>query len=114
MTPVAGRLSDMYGKKKMLLLIVGIYTIGISTAEVSINFTVMIIARIMQGIGASMFPTAFGIMFPSSQGIPWSLMEARQCDDRVTMIFFFVNFIFLYRRTSNIQNHRYCMIEQHN
>lgn len=62
MTPVAGRLSDMYGKKKMLLIIVGIYTIGISTAAVSTNFTVMIIARIMQGIGASMFPIAFGII----------------------------------------------------
>jgi MFS family permease len=62
MTPVAGRLSDMYGKKKMLLLIVGIYTIGITTAAVSSNFTVMIIARIMQGIGASMFPIAFGII----------------------------------------------------
>jgi MFS family permease len=37
MTPVAGRLSDMYGKKKMLLLIVGIYTIGISTAAISTN-----------------------------------------------------------------------------
>jgi MFS family permease len=62
MTPVAGRLSDMYSTKKMLLIIVGIYTIGISTAAVSTNFTVMIIARIMQGIGASMFPIAFGII----------------------------------------------------
>jgi NAD(P)-dependent dehydrogenase (short-subunit alcohol dehydrogenase family) len=33
---------------------------------------------------------------PSSPGISWSLMEARRCDDGVTMIFFFVNFIFLY------------------
>jgi MFS family permease len=32
MTHIAGRLSDMYGKKKMLLIIVGIYTIGISVA----------------------------------------------------------------------------------
>ena len=31
MTPVAGRLSEYYGKKKMLLIIVGIYSIGIST-----------------------------------------------------------------------------------
>ena len=62
MTPVSGRLSDMYGKKKMLLIIVGIYTIGIFTAAISTNFTVMIIARIMQGIGASMFPIAFGII----------------------------------------------------
>jgi MFS family permease len=52
----------MYGKKKMLLLTVGIYTIGISTAAISTNFTVMIIARIMQGIGASMFLIAFGII----------------------------------------------------
>jgi MFS family permease len=62
MTPIAGRLSDMYGKKKMLLIIVGIYTIGISLAAISTNFTVMIIARIMQGFGASMFAISFGII----------------------------------------------------
>ena len=60
--PIAGRLSDMYGKKKMLLIIVGIYTIGISVAAISTNFTVMIIARIMQGVGASMFAISFGII----------------------------------------------------
>ena len=52
----------MYGKKKMLLIIVGIYTIGISVAAISTNFTVMIIARIMQGVGASMFAISFGII----------------------------------------------------
>jgi MFS family permease len=52
----------MYGKKKMLLIIVGIYTIGICVAAVSTNFTVMIIARIMQGVGASMFAISFGII----------------------------------------------------
>ena len=62
MTPIAGRLSDMYGKKKMLLIIVGIYTIGISVAAISTNFTVMIIGRIMQGFGASMFAISFGII----------------------------------------------------
>jgi MFS family permease len=35
MTPIAGRLSDMYGKKKMLLMIVGIYTLGISLANMA-------------------------------------------------------------------------------
>ena len=62
MTPIAGRLSDMYGKKKMLLIIVGIYTIGICVAAISKNFIVMIIARIMQGVGASMFAISFGII----------------------------------------------------
>ena len=62
MTPIAGRLSDMYGKKKMLLIIVGIYTIGISMAAISTNFIVLIVARIMQGVGASMFAISFGII----------------------------------------------------
>jgi MFS family permease len=62
MTPIAGRLSDMYGKKKMLLIIVGIYTIGISVAAISTNFSILIIARIMQGVGASMFAISFGII----------------------------------------------------
>ena len=62
MTPIAGRLSDMYGKKKMLLIIVGIYTIGISVAAISTNFSVLIIARIMQGVGASMFAISFSII----------------------------------------------------
>ena len=62
MTPIAGRLSDMYGKKKMLLIIVGIYTIGVSVAAISTNFSILIIARIMQGVGASMFAISFSII----------------------------------------------------
>ena len=62
MTPIAGRLSDMYGKKKMLLIIVGIYTIGISVAAISPNFLTLIVARIMQGVGASMFAISFSII----------------------------------------------------
>ena len=62
MTPIAGRLSDMYGKKKMLLIIVGIYTLGISVAAISTNFLILIVARIMQGVGASMFAISFSII----------------------------------------------------
>jgi MFS family permease len=46
----------------MLLIIVAIYTIGISVAAISTNCTIMIIARIMQGFGASMFAISFGII----------------------------------------------------
>jgi MFS family permease len=62
MTPIAGRLSDIYGKKKILLIILGIYAIGISVAAISINFTALLIARVIQGVGVSMFPIAFGII----------------------------------------------------
>jgi len=62
MTPVAGRLSDIYGKKKIWLIILGIYAIGISVAALSNNFTSVLIARVIQGIGVSIFPIALGIV----------------------------------------------------
>jgi MFS family permease len=62
MTPIAGKLSDHYGKKKILLIIMVIYVVGVSTAGLATNIVFMIIARAIQGIGLSMFPIAFGIV----------------------------------------------------
>jgi MFS family permease len=62
MTPIAGRLSDIYGKKKILLIILGIYAIGISVTALSNNFTSLLIARVIQGIGVWIFPIALGII----------------------------------------------------
>src|SRR5918911_5201712 len=62
MTPIAGKLSDIYGRKKILLIIMVIYAIGVSTAGFATNIYFMIIARAIQGIGMSMFPIAFGII----------------------------------------------------
>ena len=61
-TPIAGKLSDIYGRKKMVLLIFIIYIIGISIGGLSNNITSLIVARVIQGIGISMFPIAFGII----------------------------------------------------
>lgn len=62
MTPIAGKLSDHYGKKKVLLIIMVIYVIGVSTAGLATNMVFMLIARAIQGVGLSMFPIAFGIV----------------------------------------------------
>jgi MFS family permease len=62
MTPIAGKLSDIYGRKKILLIIMVIYAVGVSTAGFATNIYFMIIARAIQGIGMSMFPIAFGII----------------------------------------------------
>jgi len=62
MTPIAGKLSDLYGKKKVLLIIMVTYVIGVSIAGFSTNIVFMLIARSIQGIGLSMFPIAFGIV----------------------------------------------------
>lgn len=61
-TPIAGKLSDIYGRKKMVLIILIIYIIGISAGGFSSNITFLVIARVIQGIGISMFPIAFGII----------------------------------------------------
>jgi MFS family permease len=62
MTPIAGKLSDIYGRKKILLIIMVIYVIGVSMAGFASNIYFMIFARIIQGIGMSMFPIAFGMI----------------------------------------------------
>jgi MFS family permease len=70
MTPIAGRLSDIYGKKKMLLIILGVYTLGLLLGALATNFFSIVIARAIQGIGISMFPISFGIIrdkFPAEK-----------------------------------------------
>ncbi len=62
MTPIAGKLSDVYGRKKILLTIMAIYAIGVSMAGFTNDIYTMIFARAIQGIGMSMFPIAFGIV----------------------------------------------------
>jgi MFS family permease len=62
MTPIAGKLSDIYGKKKILLIIMAIYITGITIAGLSTNIYVLFAARAIQGIGMAMFVIAFGII----------------------------------------------------
>ena len=80
-TPLVGKLSDIYGKKRILLIVMIIYTIGTSFGIICNDISTMIIVRIIQGIGMSVFPIAFTIIrekFPENklsiaQGILTSL-----------------------------------------
>lgn len=77
MTPVSGKLSDIYGKKKIMMILISIYTLGLIISPFSSNFIMLLFSRILQGIGISVFPVAFGFVreqFPReklaiSQGI---------------------------------------------
>ena len=62
MTPIAGKLSDVYGKKRMLLIIILIYAAGVSLGGFVANIYEMLTVRVIQGIGMSMFPIAFGLI----------------------------------------------------
>ena len=83
-TPIVGKLSDIYGKKKILLIVMIIYTAGTSFGIISNDISTMIIVRTIQGIGMSVFPIAFTIIrekFPENklsiaQGILTSIFAA--------------------------------------
>ena len=62
MTPITGKLADIYGRKKVLLIIMAVYVLGVSLGGFVTNIYEMIGVRIIQGIGMSMFPIAFGII----------------------------------------------------
>lgn len=62
MTPIAGKLSDIYGKKKILLIVMSVYSAGILAGGFANSIEFMLAARVAQGVGMSMFPIAFGII----------------------------------------------------
>ncbi|MEY4666281.1 MAG: hypothetical protein RIQ87_61 [Chloroflexota bacterium] len=57
--PIYGKLSDMYGRKPLLLIGVGLFLIGSALAGLSQNIEQLIIFRGIQGLGAgALFPIA--------------------------------------------------------
>jgi len=70
MTPILGRVGDMAGKKRVFVLTLAALAAGSLLAAVASSITVMIIARVIQGVGGGMVPVAFGIIrdeFPVSK-----------------------------------------------
>lgn len=62
MTPIAAKLSNIYGRKKILLVLLGLYIIGTVSAGFSTNMLSLTAARITQGLGLAIFPVAFTII----------------------------------------------------
>ncbi len=61
-TAIIGRLGDMYGKERMLLLTLMVLATGTLLAAVANSLTLLIIARVIQGTGGGIFPLAFAIL----------------------------------------------------
>src|SRR5437867_4442231 len=49
-TPIAAKLSDIYGRKKMVVIILIIYIIGICAGGFSTNISFLLVARVIEGI----------------------------------------------------------------
>ena len=61
-TPIVGRLGDMFGKKRMLVVTLAIVAVGLLVAALATSIGVLILGRVIQGAGGAIFPLAFAII----------------------------------------------------
>ena len=69
-TAILGRLGDAYGKERVLVWTLLILGAGTLLAAVSHTLALLIVARVIQGVGGGIFPLSFGIVrdeFPAGQ-----------------------------------------------
>src|ERR1044072_3936394 len=69
-TPLVGRIADMIGKARALLVALAAIAVGCLIAAIAPNIGVLIFARILQGLGGAVFPVSFGIIrdeFPAER-----------------------------------------------
>jgi len=69
-TPLLGRAGDLVGRRRMYLLALGAVAVGSLLSAFAPNLTVMLFARVLQGLGAAVFPLGFGLVrdaFPSAR-----------------------------------------------
>lgn len=61
-TPIVGRLGDMYGKRRMLLISLGLLVAGSVVAALSTGVGLLIVGRALQGLAAGVIPLGISIM----------------------------------------------------
>ncbi|HUQ61979.1 MFS transporter [Lentzea sp.] len=61
-TPVVGRLGDMYGKRRMLLVSLALLVAGSVIAALSYSLLPLIIGRVVQGLAVGVIPLGISIM----------------------------------------------------
>ncbi|MEE6288495.1 MFS transporter [Georgenia sp. MJ173] len=61
-TPVVGRLADMYGKKRMLLVAIVPFVLGSIVCAVAPNVVVMIVGRGLQGLATGIVPLGISLL----------------------------------------------------
>ena len=61
-TPVVGRLGDMYGKRRMLLISLSLLVTGSVVGALSDSLAPMVVGRALQGLAAGVIPLGISIM----------------------------------------------------
>ena len=61
-TPILGRLGDMFGKKRMLVIALCAVAIGTFVAALASSLELLVAGRVIQGLGGGAFPLAMAII----------------------------------------------------
>ncbi len=61
-TPILGRLGDMYGKQRILVITLTALAVGTVVSGLATSLGVLLVGRVIQGLGGALFPLAFGII----------------------------------------------------
>jgi EmrB/QacA subfamily drug resistance transporter len=61
-TPIIGRLGDVYGKERLLMLVLLALAFGTLISAIASSLWLMVLGRVIQGAGGGIFPLAFSII----------------------------------------------------
>ncbi|MDX3386103.1 MFS transporter [Streptomyces niveiscabiei] len=62
LTPVIGRLGDMFGKRRLLVIALVLFAAGSALAASADNLALVVAGRVVMGAGGGIFPLCFGIV----------------------------------------------------
>lgn len=62
LSPVVGKLGDIYGKKRVLTIVMLVYAVCVSVTGFSPNYSFMVAARAFQGVGLTIFPLGMSLV----------------------------------------------------
>lgn len=69
-TPIFGRLGDMFGKRRLLVIALLVFAAGSVVSALGTSLEVIVAGRVLQGVGGGIFPLCFGIIrdeFPTEK-----------------------------------------------
>jgi EmrB/QacA subfamily drug resistance transporter len=61
-TPVIGRLGDIHGKERLLVIVLAVFCAALVVSALATTLPVMLVGRVAQGTAGGIFPLAFGII----------------------------------------------------
>jgi EmrB/QacA subfamily drug resistance transporter len=81
-TPIVGRMGDMVGKERMLMIVLVVFALGTVCSALAHALPLMLVGRVIQGAAGGIFPLSFGIIrdefppekVPSTVGLMSSML----------------------------------------